>query len=159
MKSLCSFLRSVPNGKLYLADGVEPPIRIVHVWGSHTEMGVALGQLLREEIPVFIERMVDYIDTLAAGFLKEYLHWPEEVSKAMVRRLLFVALRATRDLTRPYTPHHFDEEIEGIARGAAMSEDLLLDFNQFPELVKSACTIIGAWGSAVAKGALKYFAF
>lgn len=133
------------NGKLYLADVVEPPIRVVHVWGSHAEMGLAIGQLLRDEIPTFIERMIDYIDSLVAGLLKEYLHWPEDVSKAVVRKLLLVALHTTRDLTRPYTPQHFDEEIEGIARGAAMDENLLQDFNQFPELVKSACTIIGAW--------------
>ena len=143
------------NGKLYLADVVEPPIRVVHVWGSHAEMGLAIGQLLRDEIPTFIERMIDYIDSLVAGLLKEYLHWPEDVSKAVVRKLLLVALHTTRDLTRPYTPQHFDEEIEGIARGAAMDENLLQDFNQFPELVKSACTIIGAWGSAVASGAVQ----
>ncbi len=33
-------LSTVPNGKLFLADTVQPPLLVLHVWGSHYEMGV-----------------------------------------------------------------------------------------------------------------------
>ena len=49
-------LTSVPNGKLFQLDSVSPPILLAHAWGSHYEMGFALGQMLSRPASILMVR-------------------------------------------------------------------------------------------------------
>lgn len=49
-------LTSVPNGKLFQLDAVSPPILVAHAWGSHYEMGLALGQMLARPASILLVR-------------------------------------------------------------------------------------------------------
>lgn len=49
-------LTSVPNGKLFQLDSVTPPILVAHAWGSHYEMGLALGQMLARPAKILLVR-------------------------------------------------------------------------------------------------------
>lgn len=53
-----------------------------------------------------------------------------------------------------YTPDYFFEEVKGIAAGANVSYKTLYELHMFPELVKAACSMVGAWGQASDGGSL-----
>ena len=46
---------------------------------------------------------------------------------------------------------HFFDEIQGFADGAGVDPTTILHLNMIPELVKAACSMLGAWGPATAK--------
>ena len=71
-----TFIRSSTNGKLYMDYGVNPPIRIVHVWGTPYEMGFATGSLLSAELKSFLPKVMDYFETSAGdSFPKDTPTW------------------------------------------------------------------------------------
>jgi hypothetical protein len=57
--------------------------------------------------------------------------------------------RPSRDVDLP--PQHFFDEIQGFADGAGVDPTIILHLNMIPELVKAACSMLGAWGPATAK--------
>jgi len=61
------------------------------------------------------------------------------------------ALEATWVFTRRYTPSHFVDEIRGISDATGVEYNKLLWLHMFPELIKAACSMYGAWGPATAK--------
>ncbi len=58
------------------------------------------------------------------------------------------ALDLTYDITRRYTPRWFDEEILGVANGSGVEIEKIRQINMFPEMIKTACTVLGAWGDS-----------
>lgn len=56
--------------------------------------------------------------------------------------------------TKKWTPRRITEEIHGIAHGSGISYTELRLTNLVPELIKAACSIIGAWGEATYDGNL-----
>jgi hypothetical protein len=46
---------------------------------------------------------------------------------------------------------YFFDEIQGFADGAGVDPTVILHLNMIPELVKAACSMLGAWGAATAK--------
>jgi hypothetical protein len=58
------------------------------------------------------------------------------------------ALDLTYDITNPYTPPWFDEELRGIADGSGIELAKIRQVNMFPELIKAACTVLGTWGDS-----------
>jgi hypothetical protein len=59
---------------------------------------------------------------------------------------LIGALDLNYDITRIYTPPWYDEELRGVAAGSGVSYENIRRLNLLPELIKAACTVLGAWG-------------
>ena len=57
-------------------------------------------------------------------------------------------------ITREYTPPWYEEELQGLAAGSGASFDDLRRINLLPELIKAACTVMGAWSGATASSSL-----
>ena len=64
------------------------------------------------------------------------------------------ALDLNYEITRAYTPPWYDEELHGMADGSGVSYDDLRRLNLLPELIKAACTVLGAWGGSTAASTL-----
>lgn len=142
-----TFIRSSTNGKLYMDYGVNPPIRIVHVWGTPYEMGFATGSLLSAELKSFLPKVMDYFETSAGdSFPKDTPTW---LLNLIEKHGVPLALDFTYEMTKPYTPSHYEEELSGIAAGAGISLKEIRRLNMIPELIKASCSMVGAWGPAI----------
>ena len=147
--SNATFVRSVQNGKLYIDYSVQPPMRIVHAWGSSLEMGVAIGSLLKNDLQVFLPKVLDYFETTAAdSFPKDTPKWILDIIE---KYGVPFALDMTYKMTKAFTPRHFEDEIAGIAAGAGVDINMLRRLNMIPELIKASCSMVGAWGPAIAQ--------
>jgi hypothetical protein len=58
------------------------------------------------------------------------------------------ALDLTYDITHPYTPPWFDEELLGVAAGSGVEFKKIRQINMLAEMIKAACTVLGAWGNS-----------
>jgi len=145
------FVKSVPNGKLYQTKNIDPPINVIHVYGTPYEMGYAHGSVVKpyvselmKEVLVYLEKQVDE----AIHFLPEWLRNVIEVEGVEA------ALELTYVATRSYTKDYFFEEMRGIADGSGMDYQTVINLHMLPELIQAACTMVGAWGSAINEGSL-----
>jgi hypothetical protein len=151
LTSNATFVRSVPNGKLYMDFSVQPPLRIVHAWGSASEMGFAIGGLLRQELQDFLPKVLAYFETTAAdSFPKDTPKWILDIVE---KYGVPFALDMTYQMTKAFTPTHFEEELAGIASGSGVSLKELRRLNMIPELIKASCSMVGAWGPAISQTA------
>ena len=145
------FVSAVPNGKLYISNEVSPPIRVLHVYGDAYERGFAAGQLLKPELGVFLPKVVTYMESKLENVLEKYLPFmPKWLIDFVAKHGIPEALDLTYNMTRPFTPQHFIDEIRGMAAGSGVSYNLITRLNMLPELIKAACSMIGAWGPAIA---------
>lgn len=138
------------NGKLYMSYEVNPPIRVLHVYGDAYERGYAAGTLLKEDLSVFLPSVVNYIDNKLDKLIEKYLPFmPVWLTEYIVKNGVQAALDLTATLTRPFTPQHFIDEIDGMSKSSGISTQLITRLNMIPELIKAACSMIGAWGPAI----------
>jgi len=146
-----TFVRSVPNGKLYMGGSGDHPFYIIHVWGTPYEMGYAHGALLKEELSVFMPALWLHLED-------EFYNGPTWVPPAIADYIaeigLDVLLQLTADATSDYTPAYWFEEMKGLADGvnnvSAVSFQDLYRLTLLGELTKGTCSMFGAWGEALA---------
>jgi len=144
------FLRQVPNGKLFEAGTGNDTFRVVHVWGTPYQKGLAHGQLYeRGTVDKLYARFVKYVEGQFAGN-----HLPEWALKLIATYGVDIALDFTIGFTRPFTPVEYVQEMQGIADGQNVSLNLVWRLNMFPEMIKAACTIVGAYGPATPTGTI-----
>ncbi|CAE7623767.1 dcd1B, partial [Symbiodinium sp. KB8] len=124
-------------------------ISVLHLRGSAFEMGQQYGSLMREEIIQLFPDMYTYIDEQIDNFLEKL---PESIRKAIEEYGVPAALQITVDATSPYTPQHWFDLINGMSNTSGVNVTDIHRLILFPELVKAACTNIGAWGAATASG-------
>jgi len=55
------FVSSSTNGKLYMMKDVDPPLWVIHVYGSPYDMGFAQGTLLKTQIANLTVGFYDYV--------------------------------------------------------------------------------------------------
>jgi hypothetical protein len=67
---------------------------------------------------------------------------------------LIGALDLNYDITRKYTPPWYDEELHGVADGSGVSYENIRRLNLLPELIKAACSVLGAWGESTISSTL-----
>ena len=73
-------VKQIANGKLTVLDSVNPPISVVHVYGTDYEMGYAYGVLLQDLIHKLVDQFYDY----AYKQLDQYLlDLPDFIRKAI----------------------------------------------------------------------------
>ena len=138
------FIQKVENGLLYQLP-TSPPLNIVHLYGTPNEMGYALGSLLKPEINELISGFYEYVKQM----IEPYIHkLPKALQDVIQKYGVASALDLTAKWTAPFTPPHFIDEMKGIAEGANIDYKEILRIAMFPELIKAACSALGAWGKA-----------
>ncbi len=120
----------------YLLNGgwveVRDNITILHVNGSHYKMGYQHGYLLQEEVQENV---------------RAFLHYAEEyLSKGDLLQLW--------NISKPYVPSEYIEEMQGLADGANISFDDVVACIMAVEYSDHGCYGIAAWGPATADGRL-----
>jgi len=145
-------LRETEHGSLYRIEAVSPALFVVNVSGSPYEMGYARGTLLHDEI---IEQLAETYQWIEAGVIEPYLQFlPKELQDIIAEFGIVAALDATRLATYEWTADYFKEEAQGIADATGLSYEYVFNMQFLPELIKAACSIVGAHSSATSKGGL-----
>lgn len=144
-----TFVRQVPNGKLFQVgnENVDPAINVLHLWGTPYQMGYAAGQLMRTELQSFIPSVYSSLYAAIQPYIKDL---PPDVQQMIAVNGTAAALQATYDLVAPYVEPWFLEEMQGWADGSGLDYSMYLQINMIPEMVQAACSMMGAWGPAVA---------
>ncbi|CAF1008294.1 unnamed protein product [Rotaria sordida] len=137
---------TVSNGKRFTVGSGYDQINIVHVYGGTPyDMGFALGKLMSKELNQLIPEYFDYLYQEVEQILKIV---PPFIAKWIADFGLGGALDLTYDITHRYTPPWFDEEIRGVADGSGVNMKKIRQLNMLPEMIKAACTVLGAWGNS-----------
>mmetsp|Transcript_6283 Transcript_6283/g.9131 ORF Transcript_6283/g.9131 Transcript_6283/m.9131 type:complete len:431 (+) Transcript_6283:29-1321(+) len=145
-----TLMKQVKNGKLYKVNkqSADTYMYVLHVWGEPKEMGIAHGQLFKEELGNLLKTYMDYLDK----FIGKYIPYLPEYWKELVAKYgLNAALDLTWEATRLYTPQRFIDEIQGISEGSGIPEAQVRRLNMLPELIKAGCSMAGVWGEATSK--------
>lgn len=107
-------------------------ITILHVSGTHYQMGYQHGFLLKDKVDENIRAFLHYAEDYLS--IDELLHlW---------------------NVSMPYVPPQYIEEIQGIADGANISFSDIIASIMAVEYSDHGCFGIAAWGPATADGAL-----
>jgi hypothetical protein len=111
---------------------VRDSITILHVSGSHYQMGFQHGYLLQEEVKQNI---------------RAFLHYAEQYLSISELMLLW-------NISEPYVPADYIQEVQGIADGANISFSEIIASIMAVEYSDQGCYGIAAWGPATADGRL-----
>jgi predicted choloylglycine hydrolase len=128
-KTLSSYQTSLLNG-----GWVEEQnnITILHVSGTHYQMGYQHGYLLKDKVQQNI---------------RAFLHYAEQY-------LPLTELLAYWNISKPYVPTEYIEEMQGIADGANISFNDIMTAIMAIEYADHGCYGIAAWGIATIDGRL-----
>eukprot|EP00286_Rhodomonas_abbreviata_P021890 CAMPEP_0181308452 /NCGR_PEP_ID=MMETSP1101-20121128/11470_1 /TAXON_ID=46948 /ORGANISM="Rhodomonas abbreviata, Strain Caron Lab Isolate" /LENGTH=445 /DNA_ID=CAMNT_0023414835 /DNA_START=22 /DNA_END=1359 /DNA_ORIENTATION=- len=143
-----TYIRSVKNAKLYEAGPANARFPVVHVWGTPYEVGFAQGTLMKPVIKDFVGKTWKYLSEELTEAMDGDLI-PEFAKKIITQKGMDRALDWTAEVTAPFTPQAYFDEVQGLADATGISYDLLYRVNMFPELTKASCSFFGAWGNAV----------
>ena len=146
-----TFVKQVPNGKLYRGGSGTDYYNVLHLWGTPYQRGVAQGQLLSDDVKSITGMIIPYIEQLIKSKVPSIPTW---IIDLLIKYGGPVLLQLSWSWTLPFTPTEFIDEIQGIADGAGVDVKLVQNLNQFPELTKAACTIVGATGPSTPNGRL-----
>lgn len=145
------FVSNVTNGKRYVLGETEPRTNIIQVYGTPYEMGFAHGKLLKDEINLMYPAFLEYIAQQINESLPDL---PPEIRDIITKFGAPAALELTFALTKPFTPQRFIDEMNGLADGAGLDRQKVIQVHMFPELIKAHCSMLGAWGQASVGGSL-----
>lgn len=140
------FLKSGVNASLYQLGEGDSSFPVVHVWGNAYETGYAQGVMQKEYMRQFLAKTYDYFLNLVVEELPGPL--PPLIQDKIILLGLNGALDWCAEVTAPYTPQEFYDELQGCADGAGVDYQTLLRLNMFAEITKASCSFFGAWGSA-----------
>eukprot|EP01095_Lingulamoeba_sp_RSL-Kostka_P016851 TRINITY_DN8433_c0_g1_i1.p1 TRINITY_DN8433_c0_g1~~TRINITY_DN8433_c0_g1_i1.p1 ORF type:complete len:457 (+),score=165.35 TRINITY_DN8433_c0_g1_i1:79-1449(+) len=147
-------LKTVTNGSLYRVTvpnsggNSTQTFYLSHVYGDAYSQGYAYGQLLGDEIDNFMNSAWDYIYENVEEAIIPYL--PKWAAGLIAKLGLEGGLTYVYDITKDYTSPDFYDEMRGITDAVPG-----LDFNRavalhmLPGITKGACSLFGAYGSAV----------
>uniref|UniRef100_A0A7S1QDY0 Phospholipase B-like n=1 Tax=Neobodo designis TaxID=312471 RepID=A0A7S1QDY0_NEODS len=148
-----TFVAAVKNGKRYLAGQGNDTFHVLHAYGSHYEMGFAHGQLFGAEFDKIFTIFTQYLETM----IENAVPWiPKSWVDLVAKYGLPAVLQLSVDWTKPFTPQQYIDEMQGMADGSGYSFDKIYQLNVFPELIKAACTIVGATKSATPNGGVAH---
>lgn len=123
-------LAMLEHGKLEMTGQGDDQIRVLTLWGTPYEMGIAFGTLLKNEIAEHVPQLIQTM-TQKAGVSIEYLDQVFEQVK-------------------PYIANYFIEEMQGIADGSGLNFQDVIRANLIGEASEWHCSLFGAWGKATA---------
>ena len=61
----------MPNGRKYVVDAVDPPLNVLHVYGTPYEMGFARGTMMKDAMVGLIPEVYEYL----YSEVETYLHF------------------------------------------------------------------------------------
>jgi len=108
-----------------LGEGADA-VKVLHVWGTPYEMGLAHGTLLRAEINDFYAKIIGAM-SLGMGVT------PADLDQDW----------ATME---PFVPKAYLEEMEGLAKGAGVDLQIVKRAHAIPDVSEMDCTFFAAWG-------------
>ena len=153
--SLMTAYKSVPNGKSYRvtvpgAGSVGPQsYYVAHLYGTPYEMGFAQGQMYDGMVGDFIMSVWKYLEGQVESALPGT--FPEWFKKLLADVGLEAALDMTEYWTRPYTGQHIYDELRGLSDGGHVDYMTLVRVHMLASVTQGKCSMIGAWGAAVAE--------
>jgi len=143
------FLNQSQNGKLYVIGPPDNQVNIIELYGTSYEMGYAQGVLLKNEIHDIFDNFFPYITDMLNNLITKYADYlPKFLIDALEKGGIRLALDLTYELTKDYTPQSFYDEMKGLADGSGIDYKTILQIHMFPELIKAACSMVGAYDSA-----------
>lgn len=125
-------------------------MKLLHVYGSMYQMGLAQGFLLKQELNSFISELWDYMVVEFEDALPKKI--PKFLQKGTSSLALGTALDLTYEITRPFTNKKYYQEMRGIADASGVPFKLLRRVHMIGELTKGTCSMFGAWGKATSQG-------
>ncbi|ETO13964.1 hypothetical protein RFI_23401 [Reticulomyxa filosa] len=128
-------IKEVTNGRLYLVGNDDQQLYMAHVYGTPYEMGYAHGELLKDEVQTFISDVWEY---MLSEFPLNEVAPIENVENATLEE----ALQLTADLTGPFTPAYWYEELQGLSDASGVPYESLLRITMLPELTRAACSMV-----------------
>ena len=66
-----TLVTTVPNGRKYVVDAVDPPLNVLHVYGTPYEMGFARGTMMKDAMVGLIPEVYEYL----YSEVETYLHF------------------------------------------------------------------------------------
>lgn len=151
-------LKNVTNGQSWKMEQDTNFVYIARLQGTPYEMGYAYGQLFGAEIAKNFENLLSYGYTKVTSVLEKfgissvmsYFVWTQ------LQPALFYLADLNYQISLPYVPQRFLDELKGIADGSngTVNEVMLRRANWLPELIQAACSIVGSYGSASKDGKL-----
>ena len=140
-----TLVTTVPNGRKYVVDAVDPPLNVLHVYGTPYEMGFARGTMMKDAMVSLIPEVYEYL----YSEIETYLHFlPPSWIAAIDKYGIEIIVDLTYALTKPFIAPEFMEEIYGIANATDIKLEKLLGVTLLPEIIKASCSMFGAWGPA-----------
>ena len=125
-------------------------MKLIHVYGSMYQMGFAQGELLKEELTIFIRELWDYIEQQIEDGIPKKI--PKFLKKGLANFAIGTVLDLNYEITLPYTNKKYYEEMRGISDGSGVEFKYLKRIHMIGELTKGACSMFGAWGKATSEG-------
>ena len=107
--------------------------RVLHLKGTHYEMGLQHGTLMKEEIT----QASTLVHTLGP------LGWKGDFAQSIAEAW---------ERTSPFIPEKYKEEMRGLAEATGLPIEQIREFTIFPELFH--CSGFAVWGKATEDGAL-----
>lgn len=152
--STLQYIKGVENAQLYEAGPSNARFPVVHVYGNAYEVGYAQGLLQKEYLREFISKTYAYFLELAVDEMGDKLSpfW----QSVIVYKGLNRALDWCAEITAPFTPQEFYDELHGLADASGVDYQTLLRLNMFPEITKASCSFFGAYGNATASTGKTY---
>lgn len=145
------FVRSVPNGKLYITGAGNDTFQIVHLWGTPYEKGFAQGRLMQSEMKMVAAEMKNFLEKKIHEYFDQL---DPKTVELIVKYGVNTLLRWTYEWTLPFMRQEYIDEMNGIADGSGVPIDEIRMYNMYPELTKASCSIVGANGPATPAGLL-----
>lgn len=137
--------RAARNGRAYMAGTGNDTFWVVHLWGSPYEMGHALGEMFKDELPEFFDRVWAYMKSQVTGALDKLPPW---LSSMIGTFGLELALDLTEGLTRKYTNEDYYTELQGMADATGVWVQQAIRVHLIGSLTQGDCSAFGAWGEA-----------
>lgn len=152
-----TLVKTVAHGQKYVIDNNGEKMYLVNLTGNAYQMGYAFGQLMTEEIHAVSHNYFKYIEENADQEFKFITKLPKALQPTAKKAgvdLLKHLLNLNGLITRKYTPLRFQAELDGMAKGAGIKRETLVQLNMIPEYTKAGCSILGTWGKATLNGEL-----
>ena len=143
-------LKKHQYGLLYEIGRDTTAMKLLHVYGSMYQMGLAQGVLLKEELNSFITELWNYILAQIEDGLPKKM--PKFLQKGAATLAVGTVLDLNYQITLPFTNKKYYEEMQGIADGSGVQFKYLRRIHMIGELTKGACSMFGAWGKATSNG-------
>lgn len=133
-------------GELHQIGTGSNQMKLLHVFGSMYQMGLAQGTLLKEDLNVFIQELWEYIEKQVEDGIPKKI--PSFLKKGVANFAIGTVLDLNYEITLPFTNKKYYEEMRGISDGSGVDFKYLRRIHMIGELTKGACSMFGAWGKA-----------